>query len=97
MSEDRKEPLILFEEEGWIIDQPPNFFIPGLVDGPRICHKHKNWRGKEKSHPANYFDIGTWYSFGGRRPPAKEWDYQCSKCGEDTPSEIKTRFCLLSD
>jgi hypothetical protein len=95
MSE-RKEPLILFEEEGWAIAQPQSILSIGLLGEVCLAHKHKNWRGKEKYHPSNYFDMGHFYSFGPNSP-SKDWDWQCSKCGEEPSSEIKTRFNLLSD
>lgn len=92
-----KEPLILFEEDDWSIQQRPNFFQPAkLSDLPQLAHKHKNWRGKDTWKIANYWDFGMFYNFSGNGPN-KDWDYQCSKCGEDPPSEVKTRFNILDD
>ena len=91
-----KEPLVLFEEEDWSIQQGLNFFSKSLNPFPMIAHKHKNWRGKESWRPCNYWDFGSFYNFGTGSVP-DGWNMQCSKCGEEPPSEVKTRFRIMED
>lgn len=87
-----KQELILFEEGDWSVKQD---YREGYYSVVQMAHKHKNWLGKDRWVPTNAMDMGVFYSWS--REPREKWGDQCSKCGIDPPSELKTRFRLLDD